>query len=208
MAQSEQLTNEPFTGGNAASEPISEIPNSNGILSFISPENLACDVAVHIFDLFKQKFVDYNVTLFENDTFVFKTKKQMLCKIKVHVNEKYAITVKFNSVSYTITHLNDLSELANYFEKYISNLRQLYTYIEDNYSMVLENDFSDICIYDHAEFRECGYFRKIKYRFECDDATFSIIEKEVRKTFKSIEELDKYTDLTEYKSCCKMCCMC
>lgn len=189
-------------------EPINENLNKDDILSFILPKNLECDVCVHVYHEFEKSFPNLDLKMVENNMFLCYLENQKICTIIVNVNEKYNISIKYNSNMYTIRNLANITEFAKYFSKYFENLQKLYTHIKTNYFIVNENDLSAIYIYDNVEYFCCEAVRKIKYRFDCDATQYFIFENGNKKPFKSLDEMDGFSDLMSYKNKCKLYCCC
>lgn len=179
------------------------------VLSFITPDNLECCICAHIRDEFAKKFPNYHLSVVEDNTFFCYIEKYKLCKITVNIDK--SINIGYNSNVYIIKNLSDITEFVNYFEKYAKKLQELYTYLKKNYHLVYKNDMSTIYIYGKTECETscCSIepTRRRKYYFSCDANCFFLYENHiVIRSFKTIDEIDSFQQLQDYKNTCGFCC--
>jgi hypothetical protein len=189
-------------------EPFDEDQKSD-ILSFITPENLACDICSHVYDEIKKiREARFYFSDIENSSFTCYLDNMKACVVRVLVDENYNIVIKFNSNTIQIKNLSHVIEFSKNFVSYIRNLKELYSYVGENYDIVYGSDLTRITVYGNIECSGCEINRTMPYYFDCNETDFYLYDNNNRITFNSIKEMNEYVDLIKYKKTCKctVCC--
>jgi hypothetical protein len=181
------------------------------IFTFITPLELESVVCNSIYDeiILKYKNDGYKLELNHNSSLYVYDDKYILCHIFVNIDNKYNIKLHINSNTYDIKNITDAREIVKNLGNYFTKLKELYKYVKQNYYLLYPNKLNMIAIYDDLkcpqECCNCECFREKIYVFDCSEQNYFLFSKnrELIKSFKSIEEIDSYQELQCYKYKCK-----